>query len=427
MTPDEDDWLIPTIAGRHQVLLIDVRQGGRASLLPEDSLDPWPSAGLQFLERMQTNNNEIIRRQEQLDKFDIGIVPRLLRLALREPSVCPRILKILVGLVDEVPEIAAEVSRCHLGVLRYIKHNAEAPGSVATHVAAVEYACQRNRSLAGDGAWHNEMPPESPHWLAFGSRHYVLRFAAASPDVPLGGAPPPALLRVGAFGRPSEGSVVDATSTKKLRTGGRLWCAGVLLARVMLGEFRDVLSGHVVLELGCGLGVVGITLANCTLAARCILTDVEPCIVEAARANIRHAELHNQARVEVLDMRDRKALRQFSSDNGVSVVVGSDLIYGILTVEDVAAAVVAALPCGGRAYLLMPTLYRSGMSHKGFYSALEHAGLVVVSARVVDDGGAHFAFSACEDDQQYVLYETVAARGDLGVSDAGAGTSVNIQ
>eukprot|EP00929_Paragymnodinium_shiwhaense_P071505 TRINITY_DN36343_c0_g1_i1.p1 TRINITY_DN36343_c0_g1~~TRINITY_DN36343_c0_g1_i1.p1 ORF type:complete len:128 (+),score=22.64 TRINITY_DN36343_c0_g1_i1:51-434(+) len=95
---------------------------------------------------------------------------------------------------------------------------------------------------------------------------------------------------------------------------------------------------------------------------------------------------------------------------GVTVVIGSDLIYGTLTAEEVAAAVCAALlPRGGLALLMQPVHHRKGMfTEDALVGALESAGLQVKSANVVDDGGAHYAFSACEDGQVYVLHEAVA-------------------
>merc|ERR1711924_276104 len=100
-----------------------------------------------------------------------------------------------------------EVSRFHLGALRFIGQNGHPKELVFAAAAAVEAACQWSKALVGDEAWHGEVPHEDPHWLSFGCSHYVVRFAAASSDLPFGGAPPPALLRVAAFGRPGDDSV----------------------------------------------------------------------------------------------------------------------------------------------------------------------------------------------------------------------------
>ena len=131
----------------------------------------------------------------------------------------------------------------------------------------------------------------------------MVRFASASCDVPLGGAPPPATARVVAFGWTGEDSVFDHVGLGKLRTGARFWCSGLLLARVLLRETQLGLKDRVVLEFGCGLGLTGAALAVCSEASLCILTDVEPDIVTAAASSLSysgHAAVHH-GRAELLD------------------------------------------------------------------------------------------------------------------------------
>lgn len=421
---DDDDWQQPLVAPRHQVLLVDVRPGGQAALLPvDDATEPWPVGGLKFLAKLLREPSEVSRREAILDRFDAGAVPRLLRLALCDSSAAAEALELLSGFASSAPEVAAEVLRSHAHVVQHFlalgpaARRSEQLGMAAKAAGRLLETCRGALDALGEGAeapWLNATPLEDQHWLAFGGRHYVLRFAAACSEVPLGALPPPASPRLFAFGRTGEEGVADAvgfsTVRRRLATGGRLWCSGLLLAREVLTTLAEQIRGRRILDLGCGLGFAGLAAVLGSGAEACVLADIEPSIVEAARTNVKLAghEAATRCRPECLDARDLEAVRRLAQEGDVSVVLASDLVYGPLSLEEVAQAVAAGLPRGGVAWLLFPAKYRTGMDSAGLGEALAAAGLAYVGARRVDHGQAHFLFTACEESQEYILYEAKA-------------------
>eukprot|EP00928_Gymnodinium_smaydae_P070893 TRINITY_DN54635_c0_g1_i1.p1 TRINITY_DN54635_c0_g1~~TRINITY_DN54635_c0_g1_i1.p1 ORF type:complete len:440 (+),score=91.84 TRINITY_DN54635_c0_g1_i1:59-1378(+) len=415
-------WQALQLAPRHQVLLVDTRPssaaaaGSSVALLVDESSTPWPAGGLHLLHRLFETNTTEGQSEASIasinDRLDVGVIPRLLRLAVREPELVVPVLRLLLCFVRASPEIAAELSRNHLPALWHLGKCGQ-PADVATACAtSIEQACEQQVASVGDRAWQSEAPTEDPNWFVFGCRHYVIRFAAACCHVPRGGLPPPATARVAAFGRPGEGGVCDRVTSGPLRTGGRIWCSGLLLARELLARQLPALQGRSVLELGCGLGIAGIALAASGAGPqRCVLTDVEPEIVAAAEANLRYSAVPtSRGQALTLDMRNLDAVQALARDHDVSAVIGADLVYGALTAEEVAKAARAALPPGGIAFLLMPTKYRPGMDAKVFAESLTAAGFDVQGFFEVESRDAHAVFSVCEEGQAYFLYEAVASR-----------------
>ena len=193
-----DDWHTPQVAPRHQVLVVSARPGGPADLLPDPSGEPWPRQGLP-LPRDGPDG--------LLERFDGGVVPCLLRLALAEPAAATLALDELAHMASAASEVAAEILRSQLSAVRALGHSGLPRAAAAAAAARLEAACRRSVRAAGDEQWHQE-PPElkDQHWLGFGSQHYVVRFAA--PD----GATPPTLARVAVFGRSDEEAKVSGVS-----------------------------------------------------------------------------------------------------------------------------------------------------------------------------------------------------------------------
>ncbi|CAE7361007.1 unnamed protein product [Symbiodinium natans] len=267
------------------------------------------------------------------------------------------------------------VFRTHLHVLWHLGKTGLPEEEAAVAAAHAEAACHFALSAVGDHADRHELDCEEESWMGFCKAHYVIRFSSEPCAVPAGGAPPRAALRVAAFGSASE-SLQDRVHGCPLQTGGRLWVSELLLARELLAR---PLAGQVVLELGCGVGVAGIAAAS--RAAGCILTDVEPGVLEAAALNLRYTGGPACAgKVELLDLRNLEAVSCLALACRATVVIAADLIYGAVSQEEVARAVRAALPHGGSALLLMPQHYRPGMEKDGFGQALVSAGMETVSA-----------------------------------------------
>lgn len=95
-----------------------------------------------------------------------------------------------------------------------------------------------------------------------------------------------------------------------------LWPAAEGLAR-WLEDRPEMLTGRKVLELGCGLGLVGLVAA--AAGARVLQTDFAPLALELAARNASSNGL--KLAQQQLDWRERRQLGQFE------LVIGSDLFY----------------------------------------------------------------------------------------------------
>ena len=109
---------------------------------------------------------------------------------------------------------------------------------------------------------------------------------------------------------------VTFAEDERLPYWAELWPAAVGLARYVL-QHLDLTGAHV-LELGCGLGLVGIAAALC--GARVLCTDYEPDALAFARHNARRNACR-QMHFRLVDWR-RPALRQ-----RYTYILASDVIY----------------------------------------------------------------------------------------------------
>ena len=113
-------------------------------------------------------------------------------------------------------------------------------------------------------------------------------------------------------------------------TGVRLWPAAVGLASVLERRSRAdpaVYAGVQALELGAGVGVSGIVLAE--LGARVTLTDCFPPILALLRRNVAQnagGGLARRASVAHLAWEDPASLQM--EPGSLDLIIGSDLIYG---------------------------------------------------------------------------------------------------
>ena len=122
-----------------------------------------------------------------------------------------------------------------------------------------------------------------------------------------------------------------------------LWPAALVLAREV-AQGPD-LAGVTALELGCGVGLVG--LAAAARGAHVTLTDLQPGAVDLATRNAHDAGLDHRVKVQSLDWR--------APDHApVDLLLGSDVLYEARFVAPVASALRALLKPGGVAWLADP-------------------------------------------------------------------------
>lgn len=157
-----------------------------------------------------------------------------------------------------------------------------------------------------------------------------------------------------------------------------LWPSAVGLTRYVARG--HALDGQRVLELGCGLGLVGITAALC--GARVLCTDYEPEALRFARHNARRNACA-QMQFRLVDWR-RPALRR-----RYDMIVASDVIYEARNFGPLVMILQRFLARGGCALFADP----GRPNAIPFFALLRHRGFVYdkVIEPVEWDGSHHIA------------------------------------
>jgi predicted nicotinamide N-methyase len=120
-----------------------------------------------------------------------------------------------------------------------------------------------------------------------------------------------------------------------------LWPAAVGLAEHLLQQ-PDLVRGRRVLELGCGVGLVGLAAARC--GARLTLSDIDPEALALADENLA-ANGASGVDAVVIDWTNPPPLPRFD------VILGSDLVYETWLSRPLANTVHALLARGGTALI----------------------------------------------------------------------------
>lgn len=124
------------------------------------------------------------------------------------------------------------------------------------------------------------------------------------------------------------------------------WPAGLVLAELLAKRWAADLAGKRVLELGCGLGAVGLVAAK--LGAHVTLADREPEALAQAQAIAEHNSLSVETRL--LDWgRVPDALTA-----SFELVLGADIMYDPAQLTPMLGAVHSLLAPHGAAYLADP-------------------------------------------------------------------------
>jgi predicted nicotinamide N-methyase len=139
-----------------------------------------------------------------------------------------------------------------------------------------------------------------------------------------------------------------------------IWPAGVLLAERVMAE--PVKGDGRMLEIGCGLGLVGIAAA--TSGWRVTATDYDADALAFAEQNAALNGVRLEG-VKILDIRE-----PFEGD-GYERIVGADMLYEQRLCPQVAHWLAGALAAGGQAWLSDP----NRAAAEGFTQAARSAGL----------------------------------------------------
>jgi predicted nicotinamide N-methyase len=191
-------------------------------------------------------------------------------------------------------------------------------------------------------------------------------------------------------------------------TGGRIWPASLLLAKLVGFDDRLQMKSHPrngpILEIGAGIGLSGLILAK--LGHKVVLSDREPTLLNRLHDNIETNQVRNKCRVLKLDWADvgESRMRRLLRAQRFSAVIGADLIYdGKEVCELVANVVRHALPLGGMALFVLGKWHRKGSA--AFDDYMRKAGFEVSQRAITPTNVMQQVFlSAHERNQEFVEY-----------------------
>lgn len=179
-----------------------------------------------------------------------------------------------------------------------------------------------------------------------------------------------------------EALLVDALkdgTNEALPDGGtpyfaELWPAALPMAKWLIAE--KIGAGERVLELGCGLGLVGLAMAK-VLGSRVTMTDGSPAALELVRSVLApNRPFAHEPVVAKMDWRDPKV------DELFPIVIGADVLYAPEAFPWLARCAKACVAPGGKVYLAEPQRPVA----RGAAKFLEEVGLVHVRAGRAENG-----------------------------------------
>ena len=136
----------------------------------------------------------------------------------------------------------------------------------------------------------------------------------------------------------------DALASFDNAIGQKLWPSSIACARMLSQPSSFVpIKGLDIVELGCGLGAVGISAALAG-ARSVLLTDFQPASLELARASAEANGVSDRVQTCLLDWTDPGSTLQ---ERAVDLVIGSDVLYSrelSASLMDVVAALLVQAP-----------------------------------------------------------------------------------
>lgn len=126
----------------------------------------------------------------------------------------------------------------------------------------------------------------------------------------------------------SEADIPLEQSSHELRTGGSVWQAGEVLARLLVSpEYAALVAGRRVLDLGCGTGIVGLAAAALGAEEVC-LTDAGPLALAEhnLRANVLEVAGTRVSATE-LSFGDPRQIAALRRDGPFDLIVAADTLF----------------------------------------------------------------------------------------------------
>lgn len=153
-------------------------------------------------------------------------------------------------------------------------------------------------------------------------------------------------------------------------TGLGLWPASVLLGAYLARNTAEFV-GQVVIELGAGCGLPGLTAAACG-AKRVFITDIHTATLTNAEYNVTLNQLDDKVTVSKVNWKDASTFPELRAD----VLIGSDLVYDKQILTLLVATVQAMLSPEGSFLYIAPNTGRDGMVD--LISSLKQVGIECV-------------------------------------------------
>jgi predicted nicotinamide N-methyase len=157
-----------------------------------------------------------------------------------------------------------------------------------------------------------------------------------------------------------------------------IWEAGIELSRFLYFN-TEILKDKDVLDLGTGVGIVGITAMKYGKAKTVTISDYKEEILNNAISNAKKNKVwkDNVTSGLLLDWKDYEKLNK-----KYDIMVGSDVIYAGSPVHELAKLIERGLNKGGSAYILIPDQRFYAVE---FFKAIESIGKFDVEKIALDD------------------------------------------
>lgn len=153
----------------------------------------------------------------------------------------------------------------------------------------------------------------------------------------------------------------DFNKDERLPYWAELWPSSLALAEFII-DVKEMIEGKNVLEIGCGLGLAGISATAC--GAHVLFTDNDPFALEFTRTNFKR-NFKRAAAVKSMDWRKPACLKPFD------LILGADVLYEKRWISAVLAVITQCLRPGGTALIAEPNRSIAGsffelVSEKGW-------------------------------------------------------------